>query len=53
MECDFTASETLVYAYLDLTVTLGRLLSLVLVYGVRMLIEYLNIQKKRKGGAVT
>lgn len=53
VECDFTASKTLVYAYLDLTITLGRLLSLVLVYGVRALMEYLNIQKKRKGGAVT
>ena len=53
VECDFTASETLVYAYLDLTITLGRLLSLAVVYGVRALIEYLNIQKKRKGGAVT
>ena len=53
VECDFTASETLVYAYLDLTITLGRLLSLVVVYGVRAVIEYLNIKKKRKGGAVT
>ena len=32
VECDFTASETLVYSYLDLTITLGRLLSLVVVY---------------------
>jgi len=53
VECDFTAPETLVYAYLDLTITLGRLLSLVVVYGVRAVIEYLNIKKKRKGGAVT
>ena len=53
VECDFTASETLVYVYLDLTITLGRLLSLVVVYGVRAVIEYLNIKKKRKGGAVT
>ena len=53
VECDFTASETLVYACLDLTITLGRLLSLVMVYAVRALMEYLNIKKKRKGGAVT
>jgi len=53
VECDFTAPETLVYAYLDLTITLGRLLSLVVVYGDRAVIEYLNIKKKRKGGAVT
>ena len=51
VECDFTASETLVIARLDLTVTLGRLLGLAIVYGVRALKEFLTLQKKRKGGA--
>ena len=51
VECDFTASETLVIARLDLTITLGRLLSAVVVFGVRALIEFLKIKKKRKGGA--
>ena len=51
VECDFTASETLVIARLDLTVTLGRLLAAVVVFGVRALIEFLKIKKKRKGGA--
>lgn len=51
VECDFTASETLVIARLDLTVTLGRLLGLAIVYGVRALKEFLKLQKKRKGGA--
>ena len=51
--CDFTASETLVLARLKLTITLGRLLLLVLVYGIRALVEFLKIKKKRKGGAVT
>ena len=53
VECDFTASETLVTARLDLSITLGRLLSLVAVYGFRGLKEFLNFQKKRKGGAAT
>ncbi|MBO7252690.1 MAG: DUF2953 domain-containing protein [Oscillospiraceae bacterium] len=53
VNCDFCGSETLVIAHLQITVTLGRLLSLVAVYGVRALKEYLSIQKKRKGGAVT
>ena len=53
VECDFTASETLVIAHADLTITLGRLLSLVIVYAVRALTEYLKLKKKRKGGAVT
>ena len=51
VECDFTASETLVFARLDLTITLGRLLYLVFVYAIRALKEYFKIQKKRKGGA--
>ena len=52
VECDFTASETLVTARVDLTITLGRLLALVVLYGIRGLKEFLTIQKKRKGGAV-
>lgn len=51
VECDFTASETLVIARLDLTITLGRLLGAVVVFGVRALTEYLKIKNKRKGGA--
>ena len=53
VECDFTASETLAIARLDLTITLGRLLGAVLVFAVRALKEFLKIKKKRKGGAVT
>ena len=52
VECDFTASNTLVIASLDLTITLGRLLAAVLVFAVRALVQYLKIMKKRKGGAV-
>nr|MBQ8244670.1 DUF2953 domain-containing protein [Oscillospiraceae bacterium] len=51
VECDFTASETLVTARLDISITLGRLLSLVAVYGVRAVKEFLIFKKKRKGGA--
>lgn len=51
VECDFTASETLVIARLDLTITLGRLLAASIRFAVRALKEYLNIRKKRKGGA--
>lgn len=51
VECDFTTSETLIFARLDLTITLGRLLSLAVCYGIRALKEFLNIKKKRKGGA--
>lgn len=53
VECDFTASETLVIARLDLTITLGRLLGAVVVFAVRALVQFLKINKKRKGGAET
>ena len=52
VECDFEASEVLVIARLDLTITLGRLLSAAVKFAVRALIEYLKLKKKRKGGAV-
>lgn len=52
VECDFTASETLVIARLDITITLGRIIALVVRYGIRALREYLKIMKLRKGGAV-
>ena len=52
VECDFTTSETLIVARLDITITLGRLLALVVVYGIRGLREYMNIKKNKKGGAV-
>lgn len=51
VNCDFTGSETTIAARLDLTITLGRVLALAAGYGVRGLKTYLNIQKKRKGGA--
>lgn len=50
LECDFTASETLIIARVDLTITVGRLLSLAVRYGIRALKEYLKIRKKQKGG---
>ena len=52
VSCDFTASESRVTARLDATITLGRLLGLAAVYGVRGMKEYLKFSKKRKGGAV-
>lgn len=52
IQCDFTSNETLITARVQLTITLGRILSLLVRYGFRALIEYLKIRKKRKGGAV-
>ncbi len=52
VQCDFEASQTLVTAHLDITITLGRLLQVVVTYGVRALMQYMKISNKRKGGAV-
>ena len=51
VECDFEGNKTLIYARLDLTITLGRLLGLVFVAGFQALKAYLKIMNKRKGGA--
>ena len=51
VECDFTANQTTIFARLDLTITLGRLLALLTVYGIRTASVFSKIQNKRKGGA--
>ncbi len=51
IECDFTSDKTLVFARVDLSITLGRLLSLAVRYGIRALKEIFKLQKIRKGGA--
>ena len=51
VDCDFTANETVILARLDLTITLGRILSIAVRYGVRGLMTFLKIKKQREGGA--
>lgn len=51
VECDFVASQTTVIAHMDLTITLGRLLAAVFKFAFKALIKFLQIMKKRKGGA--
>lgn len=53
VECDFVGSQTLIIARLELTITIGRILSMAVRYGIRALLEYLKIINKRKGGNVT
>ena len=52
VECDFTADTTVISARIDLTITLGRLVTLAAVYGFKAIKEFLNIKNKRKGGNV-
>lgn len=51
VECDFTAEKTLIFARLDITITVGRVLAIGVYYGVKILRQYLKIMKMRKGGA--
>lgn len=51
VECDFEASKTLITARLDLTITIGRLLYIVLFHGLRAVKEFINLKNLRKGGA--
>lgn len=52
VECDFTASQTLVIARLRITISLGRAVVMLAVYGFRAGKEFLNLRNKRKGGNV-
>ena len=50
VECDFESSQTVIIARVDLTITLGRLLGILIWYGIRALKQFITIQNKRKGG---
>ena len=52
IQCDFEASQTLVTADVQITITVGRLLALVFVYGIRAIKEFMKLQKSQKGGTV-
>lgn len=52
VSCDFTATETTLYLRADVTITLGRLLGLLVRYGWRAGKKLLTIMNQRKGGAV-
>lgn len=51
VECDFLATQTTIIARLDLTITIGRVLSLLVVNGIPAIREFLKLMKLRKGGA--
>lgn len=51
VECDFTSDSTFIFVRLDISITVVRLLTLVVYYGIRVLREYMKIVNQRKGGA--
>ena len=52
IECDFAGTQTTVIAGADITITVGRVLNLLVRYGYRAIKEFITIKNKRKGGAV-
>ena len=48
--CDFESSQSMIVARIDLSITLGRLLGILIWYGVRAILQIISIQNKRKGG---
>ena len=51
VECDFLAEKTTVLARLDLSITIGRVISLLIIRGVPILRELIKLMKIIKGGA--
>ena len=51
VECDFLANQTTISARLDISITIGRVISLLVIEGVPILREFLKVMNKRKGGA--
>ena len=51
VECDFLADTTTVIARLDISITIGRIIALLVAWGIPIVWEFLKIINKRKGGA--
>ena len=51
IQCDFVAEKSEVYARLDLTISVGKLLCVAACHGKRVIREFFRIVKLRKGGA--
>ena len=51
VECDFLADNMTVIARMDISITIGRIVSLLVAWGLPIVWELLKIINKRKGGA--
>lgn len=51
VECDFLAESTTVIARMDISITIGRIVALLVAWGLPIVWEFLKIINKRKGGA--
>lgn len=52
IQCDFEGNKTIISARLDLTLTVGRLLFMVIRHGTKGLKEFFRFRKKRNGGII-
>ena len=48
VECDFTADQTRISARLDVTITVGRLLTIAVYYGIKILYQLIIMSKTKK-----
>lgn len=51
VQCDFLSESTTIIAQVDISITVGRIFSLLAVRGIPIIREVLKIMKTRKGGA--
>lgn len=51
VECDFLAEQMTIVARIDMSITIGRVISLLGVGGIPVIREFLKFKKIRKGGA--
>ena len=52
VQCDYLAEHTTVFCYVDISISVIRLLLLIATHGTKVLDEYNNLKNKRKGGTV-
>ena len=51
VQCDFIADSAKIFARLDITITVGRVVGIAVKYGWKALREFMKIKNKNKGGA--
>ena len=52
IQCDYLDEHTTVFCYVDVSISIIRLLQLLATHGTKILDEYNNLKNKRKGGTV-
>lgn len=52
VQCDYMAEHTTVFCYIDISISVVRLLQLLATHGTKILDAYNNLKNQRKGGTV-